>query len=70
MCDEKYSMVDGVWKLALYEQDSQQPLASTSGHTPTVYPLPGSLYLNINPLVLEGVNIAMLLNAHLSELWY
>jgi len=46
--DEKYSMVDEAWKLAMEAQDHLRALAGAAVGTPSVCQLPGGLSLKID----------------------
>jgi len=46
--DEKYSMVDEAWILAIEPQDCQRALAGAPVDTPSVRPLPGGPSFKIN----------------------
>jgi hypothetical protein len=49
LSDEKYSIVDQVWKLAIESQDGQWAFASAPVGTPSVCQLPGGPFLKIDP---------------------
>jgi hypothetical protein len=55
--DEKYSMVDEAWKLAIETQDHQRVLAGTPVGTPSVCQLPGCPSLKIHPQTREAVSV-------------
>jgi len=55
--DEKYSMVDEAWKLAIEAQDRQRALAGTPVGTPSVCQLPGGPSLKIDPQTREAVSV-------------
>jgi len=55
--DEKYSMVDESWKLAIEAQDRQQALAGAPVGTPSVCQLPGDPSLKIDPQTREAVSV-------------
>jgi hypothetical protein len=55
--DEKYSMVDEAWKLAIEAQDRQRALAGAPVGTPSVCQLPGGPSLKIDPQTGEAVNV-------------
>jgi len=55
--DEKYSMVDEAWQLAIEGQDRQQALAVSPVGTPSVCQLPGGASLKIDPQTLEAVSV-------------
>jgi hypothetical protein len=46
--DDKYSIVEEAWKLAIKAEDSQQALAGTPVGTPSVCQLPGGPSLTID----------------------
>jgi len=47
--DDKYSMVQDAWKLAIEAQDCLWALAGATVGTPSVYPLPSGPSLKIDP---------------------
>jgi hypothetical protein len=49
LSDEKYSMVEEAWKLAIEAQDRQRALAGAPVGTPSVCQLPGGPSLKIDP---------------------
>jgi hypothetical protein len=55
--DEKYSMVDEAWKLAIEAQDRQRALAGAPVGTPSVCQLPGGPSLKIDPQTREAVSV-------------
>jgi hypothetical protein len=55
--DEKYSMVDEAWQLAIEAQDRQRPLAVAPVGAPSVCQLPGDPSLKIDPLTREAVSV-------------
>jgi len=55
--DEKYSMVDEAWKLAIEAQDCQQALAGAPVGTPSVCQLPSGPSLKIDPQTREAVRV-------------
>jgi len=55
--DEKYSMVDKAWKLAIEAQDCQRALAGAPVGTPSVCQLPGGPSLEIDPQTWEAVSV-------------
>jgi len=55
--DEKYSMVDEAWQLAIEAQDRQRALASAPVGTPSVCQLPGGQSLKIDPQTQEAVSV-------------
>jgi len=55
--DEKYSMVDEAWKLAIEAQDHQWVLAGAPVGTPSVCQLPGGPSLKIDPQTREAVSV-------------
>jgi hypothetical protein len=57
MSDEKYSMVDEAWTLAIEAQDRQRTLAGASVGTPSVSQLPGGASLKIDPQSREAGNV-------------
>jgi hypothetical protein len=61
--DEKYSMVDEAWKLAIETQDHQRVLAGTPVGTPSVCQLPGGPSLKIHPQTREAVSVYSLFSS-------
>jgi len=55
--DEKYSMVDEAWKLAIEAQDHQRALAGAAVGAPSVCQSPGGSSLKINPQTREAVSV-------------
>jgi hypothetical protein len=55
--DEKYSMVDEAWTLAIEAQDRQCALAGAPVGTPSVYQLPGGPSLKIDPQTRAAVSV-------------
>jgi hypothetical protein len=55
--DEKYSMVDEAWKLAIEAQDRQGALAGAPGGAPSLCQLPGGLSLKIDLQTREAVSV-------------
>jgi hypothetical protein len=55
--DEKYSMVDEVWNMAIEAHDRKLALAGAPVGTPCVYQLPGGPSLKINPQTREAVSL-------------
>jgi len=55
--DEKYSMVDKAWKLAIEAQDRQWALAGAPVGAPSVCQLPGGPSLKIDPQTREAVTV-------------
>jgi len=55
--DEKYSMVDEAWKLAIEVQDCQRALAGAPVGTQSVCQLPGGPSLEIDPQTREAVSV-------------
>jgi len=55
--DEKYSMVDKAWQLAIEAQDCQRALAGARVGAPSVCQLPGGPSLKINPQTREAVSV-------------
>ena len=55
--NEKYSMGDEAWQLAIEAQDRQLALAGASVGTPCVCQLPGGPSLKINPQTQEAVSV-------------
>ena len=55
--NEKYSIVDEAWKLAIEAQDRQRPLAGAAVGAPSVCQLPGGPSLKIDPLTREAVSV-------------
>jgi len=53
--DEKYSMVDEAWQLAIEAQDCQRALAGAPVGAPSVCKLPGGPSLKIDPQTWEAV---------------
>jgi len=59
--DDKYSMVEEAWKLAIEAQDRQRALAGAPVGTPSVRQLPGGPSLKIDPQTREAVSLAFCL---------
>jgi len=57
LSDEKYSMVDEAWHLAIDTQDRQRALAGASVGTLSVCQLPGGPTLKIDPQTREAVSV-------------
>jgi hypothetical protein len=57
LSDDKYSMVEEAWKLAIEAQDHQRALAGTPIGTPSVCQLPGGPSLKIDPQTREAVSL-------------
>jgi len=55
--DDKYSMVNEAWKLAIEAQDCQRALAGAPVGTPSVCQLPGGPSLKIDPQTREAVSL-------------
>jgi hypothetical protein len=55
--DEKYSMVEDAWKLAIAAQDCQRALAGAFVGTPSVCKLPSGPFLKINPQTRKAVSV-------------
>jgi hypothetical protein len=55
--DEKYSMVDDAWKLAIEAQDHQRAIAGAPVGTASVCQLPGGPSLIIDPQTREAVSV-------------
>jgi hypothetical protein len=55
--DEKYSMVDGAWQLAIEAQDRQRALAGAPAGAPSMCQLPGGPSLKIDPQTREAVSV-------------
>jgi hypothetical protein len=55
--DEKYSMVDEAWQLAIEAQDHQRALAGAPVGAPSVCQLPGGPSLKIDPQTREAVSV-------------
>jgi hypothetical protein len=55
LSDDKYSMVEQAWKLAIEAQDRQRALAGASAGKPSVCQLPGGPSLKIDPQTREAV---------------
>jgi len=49
LSDDKYSMVEEAWKLAIEAKDCQRALAGAPVGTPSVCQLPGGPSLKIDP---------------------
>ena len=54
--DDKYSMVEAAWKLAIETQDRWRASAGSPVGTPSVCQLPGGPSLKINPQTREAVS--------------
>jgi len=61
LSDDKYSMVEEAWKLAIEAQDRQGALAGAPAGTPSVCPLPSSPSLKINLQTREAVSLGFCL---------
>ena len=57
LSDEKYSMVEEAWKLAIEAQDCQRALAGAPVGTPSVCQLPSGPSLKIDPQTREAVSL-------------
>jgi hypothetical protein len=57
LSNEKYSMVEEAWKLAIEAQDRQRALAGAPVGTPSVCQLPGGPSLKIDPQTREAVSL-------------
>jgi len=57
LSDDKYSMVEEAWKLAIEAQDRQRALAGAPVGTPSVCQLPGGPSLKIDPQTREAVSL-------------
>jgi len=57
LSDDKYSMVEEAWKLAIEAQDRQRALAGAPIGTPSVCQLPGGPSLKIDPQIREAVSL-------------
>jgi len=55
--NEKYSMVDKAWQLAIEAQDRQGALAGAPVGAPSVCRLPGGPFLKIDPQTREAVSV-------------
>jgi hypothetical protein len=55
--DEKYSIVDKAWQLAIEAQDRQRPLAGAPVGAPSVCQLPSGPSLKIDPQTREAVSV-------------
>jgi len=55
--DEKYTMLDEAWKLAIEAQDRQRVLAGAPVSTPSVCQLPGGPSLKIDPLTRGAISV-------------
>jgi len=55
--DEKYSMVDEAWQLAIQAQDRQRALAGALAGAPSVCQLPSGPSLKIDPQTQEAVSV-------------
>jgi hypothetical protein len=55
--DEKYTMVDEAWQLAIEAQDRQRALAGAPVGAPSVCQLPGGPSLKIDPQTREAVSV-------------
>ena len=56
--DDKYSMVEEAWTLAIEAQDRQQALAGAPPGTPSVCQLPSGQSLKIDPQTRDAVSLA------------
>jgi len=70
--DDKFSMVDEAWKLAIEAQDRQQALAGAPVGTPSVCHLPGGPSLKIDPQTREAVSLGfcLMLLYQISDIHY
>jgi len=59
--DDKYSMVEEAWKVAIQAEDGQQALAGAPAGTPSVCQVPSSPTLKINPQTWEAVSFGFCL---------
>jgi len=59
MSDEKYSMVDDTWKLAIEAQDHQGELAGAPVASPSVCYLPSCPSCKTNPQTQEAVDVIL-----------
>ena len=57
MSDEKYSIVDEAWQLAIEAQDRQRALAGAPVGTPSVCQLPGGPSLKIDPQTRDALSV-------------
>jgi hypothetical protein len=57
LSDDKYSIVEEAWKLAIEAQDCQWALAVTPVGTPSVCQLPGDPSLKIDPHTRDAVSL-------------
>ena len=55
--DEKYSMVDEAWKLAIEAQDRQRALAGPLVGAPSVCQLPSGSCIEVDPQPREAVSV-------------
>jgi len=55
--DDKYSMIEEAWELAIEAQDCQRALAGAPVGTPSVCQLPGGPSLKIDPQTREAVSL-------------
>ena len=68
--DDKYSMVEEAWKLAIEAQDCQRALAGAPVDTPSVCQLPGGPSLKIDPQTPEAVSLEFCLMLHYQTYGY
>jgi hypothetical protein len=61
LSDDKYSMVEEAWKLAIEAQDRQRALAGAPPGTPSVCQLPSGPSLKIDPQTREAVSFGFCL---------
>jgi len=61
LSNDKYSMIEEAWKLAIETQDHQRALAGAPVGTPSVSQLPGGPSLKIDPQTREAVNLPICL---------
>jgi hypothetical protein len=57
LSNDKYSIVEEAWKLAIAAQDCQRALAGAPVYTPSVCQLPDGPSLNIDPHTQEAVSL-------------
>jgi len=61
LSDDKYSMVEEAWKLAIEAQDHQQALGGGPVGTLSVCQFPGGRFLKIDPQTREAVSLVFCL---------
>jgi len=66
--DEKSSMVDVAWQLAIEAQDHQRPLAGALVGAPSVCQLPGGPSLKIDPQSREAVSVNSVFRSSIGHL--